>query len=408
MKKILLASAALIVGGAFSAQAAEPLKLSVGGWMLQQVAYIDQDIETGNLDQQSYGQVNFAASTKLDNGLTIGVDVHTYATQGSDSRNATGARNAGQGNSNVRRAWITLGSAYGQLLLGQREDYGAIVHNKAPDVGWGLADGDWQDYFSFPTNHNLYLLTDNSRYSVRADRITLITPTWEGFNAGFTYTPDVALKRTGGTSIYPGGIDGDAIASGDILSVANRGSLAGDQYLVGVSYRNQLGQVGVRGDLAYSAYDIGNLRTYQAGLQIAYAGFTLGGSYFYRDVGSSDTVRINTPASGGNPASVAYVPAKGVLHAGHSYDVAVSYQAKDFGVSFGYFHDQSKGYDIAANNPRNASSTSDVFALSAAYTMGPGVQWKNSLYYADFDNTGSGVANKNDGILFVSGLFVAF
>ena len=90
MKKLLVASTALVAFAAVnSAQAADPIKLTVGGYMNQYVGYTDQD-EDG---QENFAEVNinsetelyFRGSTTLDNGLTVGVNIDRYS-----DRNDTG------------------------------------------------------------------------------------------------------------------------------------------------------------------------------------------------------------------------------------------------------------------------------------------------------------------------------
>ncbi|MEA4836977.1 MAG: porin [Rhodospirillaceae bacterium] len=419
MKKLLLASTALLAGSAFAAQAAEPVKLSVGGFLQGQVIIMDQDkvksaangavTEAANVDTMSFGQINFKGSTKLDNGIGVDVAVETLATQWADSRNANGANgNRGNGNNgNVRRAYLTLTSSFGQIILGQREDYGFITANSAPDVGWGVQDGDWGNVFNTPAGYYANWTTNNSRYNARTEKITLITPTFAGFSAGFTYTPDINQSNTGNLVIAS---DSDTVAGTAVGgSLINRSAFAGDQYQVGATYTNKFGDVGVKANVAVSQFDIANMTTYQGGLQVTYAGFAVGGSIFNRDVGKSERVFANNATN----TNLAVYNAKGLMRAGTNFDVGASYTTGPYAVSLGYFQDKSKGLAGDAANLGNslglgAAGKTQVYSLAGKYAMGPGVDFRTSFYYADLDSNRTAQYSENKGFAVISGVRVTF
>lgn len=414
MKKLLLASTALLAGSAFAAQAAEPVKLSVGGFLQGQVIIMDQDkvansagavTEAANVDTMSFGQINFKGSTKLDNGIGVDVAVETLATQWADSRNASGANGSrGNGNNgNVRRAYLALTSSFGQIILGQREDYGFITANSAPDVGWGVQDGDWGNVFNLPAGYYANWTTNNSRYNARTEKITLITPTFAGFSAGFTYTPDINQGNTGNLVIAS---DTDTVANTAVGgSLINRSAFAGDQYQVGATYTNKFGDVGVKANVAVSQFDVANMTTYQGGLQVTYAGFAVGGSIFNRDVGKSERVYTSTGA---------VYNGRGLMRAGTNFDVGASYTTGPYAVSLGYFQDKSKGLAGATADNANsllglgAAGKTQVYSLAGKYAMGPGVDFRTSFYYADLDSNRTTQYSENKGFAVISGVRVTF
>lgn len=405
MKKILLASTALIAFGAVSAQAAEPVKLSIGGYLQQVIAYADNRDELNQVkfDQQGFGQVNFVGSTKLDNGLTVAVQVETYASQLNHSRTAAGAigaRGVTDANSNVRRAYLSVSSAYGQLILGQREDYAFISGVYAPDVGWGMQGGDWGNYLSNPSNHAGYFDSNNSRYSATSEKITLISPSFAGFSVGATYTPDV---HQGSAGDLAEGSAADNLGGNTGAGAVNRTNFAGDAYTVGAAYANTLGGVGVKGNVGFTQFNIANLRTYQAGLQTSYAGFTLGGALFLRD-NDSDTL------NNGTVATPALVSAAAATRAGLNWEVGASYATGPYSVSLSYFHDTSKRTTAFNGGTSGAADSTQLIGLSGQYILGPGVQWRNTLYYVDYKNNGgqSTAAFENDGVAVITGLRVNF
>lgn len=394
-KTALISSASFLFLNVAGAQAAEPIKLSIGGFMQQKLVFIDQDAPGRvNVDQQGFGQIDFRGMTKLDNGLGVGVSVEALATQWNDSRNAAGAiNNFGNGNTFVRRAYLTLTSAYGQAIMGQREDYGFIVSNRAPDVGWST---NWSDVFVSPTNHAGYFETENSRYNARSDKITLITPTLAGLSAGFTYAPDISQRNTGSLAIAG---DSDAVPVNSVSQsgAVNRSSFAGDMYMGGVAYTAALGEVSVRANATISQFNIANLTTYQGGLQASYAGFTLGGSIFSRSTDGDVWDAGGTRRDG-----------KAQMRAGTNWDVGLSYAFGPYAISASYFYDRSKR-DASDGFGGRADST-DIYTVSGRYTLGPGVDFRTSLYAVDFKNN-SGVSNdstENSGVALLTGLQVVF
>ena len=92
MKKILLGSTAIVAAGMIasvpSANAASKMKLSVGGYMEQWVGFTSGDYGAGQdysgFSTVSDGEIHFKGKTKLDNGITVGVNVQLEAQQGGD------------------------------------------------------------------------------------------------------------------------------------------------------------------------------------------------------------------------------------------------------------------------------------------------------------------------------------
>src|SRR5687768_6712687 len=100
MKKVLLGTTALIAGGlaAVPAMAADPIKLTVGGYMQQYfnaghyggtgVAPTNVDYRTPNYKYE--GEIWFIGQTKLDNGTTVGVRIELEGwAQGGQSTNSS-------------------------------------------------------------------------------------------------------------------------------------------------------------------------------------------------------------------------------------------------------------------------------------------------------------------------------
>ena len=81
MKKILLGTTAIVAAGmiaAPSADAADKIKISVGGYMNQWFGYTTADDESGEyqgFNNVSDTEIFFTGMTTLDNGISFGVNV---------------------------------------------------------------------------------------------------------------------------------------------------------------------------------------------------------------------------------------------------------------------------------------------------------------------------------------------
>ena len=102
MKKVLIASTALVAAGlmtAGTASASEKIKLNLGGfskwWVVgawQNASYKDAAVGGAQpvaVDIKGDNEVYFGGSTTLDNGLKVGIDIQLEAGGHSDSRAST-------------------------------------------------------------------------------------------------------------------------------------------------------------------------------------------------------------------------------------------------------------------------------------------------------------------------------
>lgn len=366
MKKILLASAGLLAIGTCAAQAAEPVKLSIGGSMTEWVAFGTNKATAGDLvefDEQHLAKIVFKGETKLDNGLSVGVTVDTNASQGVDSRTRL------PGNHNVNRAYLTLTSAYGQVVAGQNDNVGALFHVSAPDVGGvGSQDGYWMDFVMAAGNHHdtwqrTFVGEDRS-----TEKLTYITPAFYGVQLGASYVPDVNRANSGNLGQAP---------------------MGSDLYVIGLSANNSIGPVGLKADASYvqANGDEGTLSSfyaYQGGLQASYGAFTLGGSVLYRGSDGDSLAKVNTQE-------------------GTSFDIGVSYVVAPYGVSASYFEGNAKSASGVS-----AHDASKVWTLAGSYDVGPGITWKNSIMYIDYTSGANVATDENKGWLAVTALTVDF
>lgn len=370
MKKILLASAGLLALGSFGAQAAEPLKLSIGGDMHQWVGYASNKsyMNAADVDTMGDAHIDFTGETTLDNGLTIGVFVETNASQDKSTHGDVG-------NSAVEESYLYLSSKFGLLSVGQLDNIAATVHNSAPEVsGLGAQDGDWMDFILTPAGNRA---TQKTYLSTEAtDNISYLTPSLYGFQVGFSYVPDTRIKQSGQ------------------LSIAQQHH---DLYVGSLVYTGEVGPVGISADLSmlsgHGADADSNSKTYQGGLQLSYADFTLGGSYMKQNLKRNAAVALETGDS-------------------QSFDVGLSYEFEPFAVSLAYFKGKTD-YETGSG-----SDKVQAWNLGGSYNMGPGVDVIGSVMRAKYDSknanfsvkddAGDFVATKNQGWAVVTGVRLTF
>jgi len=395
MKKVLFASVAAIAFGAVAAQAAEPVKLSLGGFANEWAGYAsNKDSATYttagkpvSFDTQDDIRLQFTGDTKLDNGIGVSVEVDTMGTQGYNSHTQNGS------NKNVYKSFVAVSSVIGTIEAGEQDNVGALIHNSSPDVGGiGGQDGNWMNWIEAPagfkeTQQRTYAGDDRS-----SNKVIYVSPSFYGLAAGFSYTPSLNPADTGHTTI---------VSSADVTAA---GVPQGDLYVYGLAYTNTFGDVSVKADVGSGNANVADLHVYQGGLNVGYKGFTVGGSYLKREIGSDKNAASTLLGNGTTVATGAYLAE--AAHVGQSWDAGVSYVTGPYGVSLTYFH----GTSANAGGSTTATSTSTdkdyAWTLAGAYDLGPGVKLTESLFIVDYK--GSSSANNNHGFAAITGVGVTF
>ena len=370
MKKVLFATTALVGTGlvAAQAQAADPIKLSVGGYMEQWVGFADNDninntVDYADFDTQSDTEIFFKGSTKLDNGLTVSVRMDLEADHPAGG---------------MDDSYMSIGSdSYGTLIIGQTKHAAYTIQNSAPDVGIGFADGDMNNWVVQPGG----FAGRNDSFSKPAvagaddgNKIVYLSPSFFGLTLGGSYAPETA--------------DGNTIPD-------RRTTTEGASWSAGAVYANEFEGVGfsINGGVARQGDDtitIGSATLYEAGAKLTYGGFTLSGGY------------LRTKQSDAQQTSSAVGR---VSLDGYGYDVGLAYATGPYKVSISYGHQQEEGLINDAD-----SDEVDAWMLSGAYNMGPGIDLKASLFSVDWQGEvqNDNGADDNDGWGVVAGIKASF
>lgn len=362
MKKLLLTTA--LVGVAFVASPAmAEVELGLGGHMKGYVTWNDQDEANtaGAADARSFDilretEVHFTGETTLDNGLTVGFHAEAEADGGNgfevEESYAYFAGNWGRVNFGAED-----GAAYLLQVAAPSADSnidgirqyvnpvnytgaaGAVAGDVAPDFVNALA-GVGIDYDQAQTGYN--------------DKITYITPVFNGFQAAASYTPDV--------SGYAGsfGVDADDVAGvlGDAWEIAARyeGQFNAVRLTLGAGYT----LVNLEGSAAANDDNKG----WNVGAGVGFGAFNVGAAYVKDDnVGGARDTDNRTWVVGADYTNGPWV----------------------LGASY---------YDSDIEAPAAADFETNRYSGGVTYTYGPGMTFRGSVHHiqheqaaADFDAT---------------------
>ncbi len=355
MKKILLGSTALVAAGMMAApavQAEDPIQLGVGGYMEQYFGYGSSDTDDrDHFDQKSDSEIIFEGSTTLDNGIQFGVNVQLEGNTSSDT---------------IDESYAFIEGDFGRVLMGSENSAGYIMSVTAPNVGIGINSGDQGDWVPFEadagTGRQPLGSTSVENAGVNdANRLTYFTPRFSGFQGGISYTPDAGEDdntQPSENAEYHDGID------------------------VGVNFTESFGgfDVAAYGRYGFASNDStggDDPEVFGAGLNVGFAGFTVGGSYAQQE------------EAGANE--------------GLGFDVGASYGTGPWGVSLTYFYGEAEG------GAGSGDEELQTVEAAASYALGPGIKVIGSVGWNDFDDDDAGAANgDNDGYWVVTGIQLNF
>ena len=351
MKKQLLLSTA-IVGGAMllAGPAFAEVTVTVSGGYVFQVGWGDEDVVETRRDPDfsSDAEVHIKADgTSEETGLKYGVKLELFADQNTDSDGH---------DSNVDEAVMYLSGEWGRILLGD-EDGAAdnmIYHAASIAAGSGGVDGDTFEYYNTQGNAQVGPKFGDSGDSTK---ITYFTPRFSGIQVGVSYAPDT---KSDGTDI---GLE--------------NGTGVEDFVEVGINFVESFNGIDVAiaatggfGDDADGAHE--DTSSWSVGAKIGFSGITIAAGY--ADEGDS-----------GDPTAT---------HTDQTlWNVGVAYGVGPWSVSAGYLDSE------------NGSEEFQHFALSATYSIAPGLNVQADLSFFESDD---GTGTTNDGTVFLLGTGVSF
>jgi predicted porin len=332
MKKILFASSALVaVAAAGTAQASEPIKLSVGGYMEQWIGVADQDVGESKNAFQSDTEVHFSGETTLDNGILVGAKIELEGETSTDQ---------------IDEQYLYVTGGFGQVRLGKDDSAADSMGITAPSVGpVGVNDGDltnWVDAY----------LIDTVPSSGDQNRVTYYSPVFGGFRIGASYADD---SQRNGASGY-NGTDG----TGDNIVSA------------GIEFRHDFD--GVALGLSATGENQGEGNWYGLGATVGFGNFVVGSSWGHIE---------DDYAQGENSRTADDTDA---------FDIGVSYAMDAATVSLSYGYAEYGNRAVGTTTTEGEISTVD---LGMSYALGAGVAWKSSIFWFDDESDSASVADND-------------
>ena len=375
MKKLLSGTTALVAAGLLStsAYAADPIKISVGGYFAGGVIYTGQDdgvgepgANTRNHRIERESEIAFTGSTTLDNGTKVGVNIQLEGETSGDQ---------------IDESFLWFEGSWGKIQLGA-EDSAAVGLNvgtpKPTNFFWGAASPVFSPIdcgtngLGFGAGSSCFV-GDYSLLGLDGDqeKITYYSPKLGGFQLGISYTPDNKELGAGG---YTGAdVDNTAGQQSETLSFGARwtGNLGGAGVRVGGGYK--------KGDLEAPAAGAEDRDYWGLGIAVSWNAFSFGVHYTDDDQGTS----------GNNTDRDDIVAA-----------VTYSTGAWKFGLEYAKT-------EIEAG-AAGGEDEGEAFTLGANYNMGGGVSFQAEVQFWDISDNLNAAAAENDATVVLVGTTVFF
>ena len=288
MKKVLYSTTALAAAGMFAfsgadAQAADPVKLSLGGFFIYGAGASDSDSKLhktqGSTNMWTDSEIYFRGNTTLDNGIRFDVIVQLEA----DDVNTT----------TIDESYLKVGNLkqWGEFRLGTTKSAHFLFRAMGPHVSTISNATNHQQSATFvPSTTPLKGPATFLNHEGGADRMLAmyVTPNLNGFQGGISFTPSQTNLDS------PPQTKGMDATEADNVSVgANYKGKFGD---AGVGISGGYTKVGGRGNNA-------EYNTIQAGMNVSFAGFSIGGHWAER---KDDTAKLKVDDREGWMAGVGY------------------------------------------------------------------------------------------------------
>jgi len=360
MKKILLGTTAIAAAALYAQSAQAQITVSLGGYTEFFGAYYDDDV-VGRTSRefQLETEIVVRADGKADNGLLYGAKVELQNTTPSTAGTGVGTDEAS----------VYLSGTWGRIELGDFDGAADTLAIYAPLVGIEQIDGDAYDFLDVTTSAPAGA-TAGTRFGIQpffglvkapdsgdATKVMYLTPRFAGIQAGVSYAKQngseaqnvVALKTQspGYKDFWEFGANYTGTFAGFSVAVGATASTASGEDRQGPPFTTPA-----------AATELEDFFAWQAGAQIGYAGFKVGGGYID---GDDFGARVNTTAGDAT-----------------AWHVGASYTAGPFAVGVTYA-------DAEGAKPGFTTYASDykTYGGGVAYTLAPGFVVQADLMYVD-------------------------
>ncbi|MCG8353977.1 MAG: porin [Kiloniellales bacterium] len=406
MKRSLMSTTALATAGAMvsgPAMAEGGIKLGLGGYMNNffGVGDVSDDgndfAETGMF---SDGEVWFTGETTLDNGLMFGANIQLESFSAGDQ---------------IDENFGYMEGGFGRINFGSENTAAYLMQFAAPDVGVLLNTGWITSFVPAPTGFtdafrtpalSTYIDTGNDE-----NTLTYFTPRLFGFQLGLSYQGALAFSGEGKNSPVQADEDTE-YRHGISVGLNFVESFGGVNVAVAGGYRRaeapdddivildpSLGASTNGAAIKTRRVSIPDMQQVSGGINVGYAGFTIGGSVAAEIDGrvTATTSSFSRTDFGGATLGAARTPA-GVFSTrlttlaaatytsgansteGWSWDAGIQYDIGPWSFNGVWFHGEVEG-DVLNGD----EDVLDSGALAVEYELGPGVRTSLSGIYANWD-----------------------
>jgi len=347
MKKLLLSTAAfagLALAAAAPAHAGDGVNLELGGYASGYVVYNDQDEATGDslrkLDFRKDTEIHLTGETTLDNGLTVGAHMELLADR------------ADNGDGIVEESYLYFSGGWGRVNFGEEDGAAYLLQVAAPSAD-DKVDGLRPDINAFNglgvfTDTDLGYSQDMTGY---ANKLTYLTPIFNGFQAGVSFTPAVSEADQNGLDAIGDDDDTGVIDYAYELAARYEASFEGVDIALGAGF----GQ----GELEEDTAATDDRQQWNVGANLGWNGWGFGAAYLTDNNGVDDEGDTTTWVAG------------------------IDYTTGPYKIGLSYL-DRS---DEAAS-PFNAT-TDDLdttrWTGGVTYEYGPGMSFRGAVSYIEHD-----------------------
>jgi predicted porin len=371
MKKLLYGTTALVAAGmvAGGAQAADKIKVGVGGYFYGYLVGVDQDDsantsgtnpDPGNNRRGHHinreGEIIFTGKTTLDNGIQFGVQVQLEAETCGDQ---------------IDESFMWMSGSFGKINLGSENaasylmGYGSVAASH-----WSAGVNSPGSRFHTTGGNAAGFNTTNAQLTSDAEKITYFTPRMSGFQLGVSYTPE----RAQDIASYAGPA-GNADA-GDQSEVVE----------IGANWTGKMGgtSVGVSGSWGEASEEVSSAagddrEEYTLGMKASMNNITVGFRF------NND----NQGTSGGNTDREAWQI--GVRYKSGPWGMGVQIANNEVGQGAGAGNDEARAIEIGGS-----------------YSIGPGITMVGGVQVHDLSDSAGDPAQENEATVFFIGTFLGF
>jgi len=342
MKKLLMTGAALVAMAASPAMA-QGLSLDLAGHFKGYGVYNDNDEATGeslrDFNFRKETEIHFTGETTLNSGLTVGVHVEAEVDADDD------------GNT-IDESYMYLSGGWGRVNFGEEDGAAYLLQVAAPSADSNV-DGLRQYINTFNVagaagSADTRLDYDHvSPVNSKANKLTYMTPVFNGFQAGLSYIPAISDSENGIAATESDEQTGDY---DDGFELAARYETNYDG--VGVAFGAGYGDYSAEDDSA----GVVDADTWNVGVDVNFDAFGLGLVYMDQEAGSVGAETDTT-----------------------TWVVGADYQMGAYKLGASYLDQEAEVTGAA-----DVDTTRLTGGVSYAY--GPGMSFRGSVSYVEVDN----------------------